>query len=318
MELNLLPTPRHIIGVDDFDLDLLHQLFEVARDERARFRSMKKWRDRRNYRPLDGATAASLFYQPSTRTRFSFEQAMRLLGGQVTTTESAGLFSSAKKGESLVDTVKIACGYLFDVIILRHDDEDSALHASSCSAIPVINAGAGQGEHPTQALLDLFSIIEMCNTDTPLTITFVGDLQSRVVHSNLRLLERVNNRMLEIAKLNLVSPDDMRLEEHISASLNAPHRVLSKLTPDVLAASDVVYSTRTQDPGQARRNGNGAAYALTNEQADTMPEHGIILHPLPRVAELPEEVDRNNRARYFDQAANGLWIRMALLQHVLN
>ena len=261
---------------------------------------------------------ASLFYEPSTRTRFSFESAMLRLGGSVITTENAREFSSAAKGESLADSTRIMNGYA-DVIVMRHNEAGSAARAAEISCIPVINAGDGAGQHPTQALLDIYTIADAFAGINQLTIAMVGDLRyGRTVRSLAYLLTKYDN-----VEIIFVSPPVCRMEGDIKAYLDKnglPWREetdLAAVTPLV----DCIYMTRIQKERFHSIDDYQAAagkYILTPERVHTMKPGAIIMHPLPRVDEIPKEVDADPRARYFQQAQNGLYIRMALLYLLLN
>jgi aspartate carbamoyltransferase catalytic subunit len=254
---------------------------------------------------------ATLFFEPSTRTRLSFETAMHRLGGQIVTVADPKT-SSAAKGESLADSMRTVEGYA-DVIVIRHPRKGSAEEAAEAVSIPVINAGDGTGQHPTQALLDVYTIQKEKGSLDGLTVTLAGDLKNgRTVHSLSNLLARLGTR------LHLVSPAALEMPAEITAALRSEGADVTVGT-DLAAAmreSDVVYVTRIQrerfeDPQEYERL--RGAYVLdlsTIEQA----KPGItIMHPLPRVDEIATEVDQYPGAAYFRQAANGVPVRMALL-----
>ena len=274
--------------------------------------------ERRFAKALDGCIMASLFYEPSTRTRFSFESAMLRLGGSVITTENAREFSSAAKGESLADSTRIMNGYA-DVIVMRHNEAGSAARAAEISTIPVINAGDGAGQHPTQALLDLYTIADAFSGIDGLKIAMVGDLRyGRTVRSLSYLLTKYAD--LEII---FVSPPVCRMEGDIKAYLDK-NEISWREEADldhVASEVDCVYMTRIQkerfhDPEDYKQA--AGKYILTPERVRTMKPDAIIMHPLPRVDEIPKVVDDDPRARYFQQAQNGLYIRMALLYLLLS
>jgi aspartate carbamoyltransferase len=264
---------------------------------------------------LKGKILASVFYEPSTRTSSSFTSAMERLGGSVIPINEVR-YSSVSKGESLPDTVRTLEAYA-DVIVLRHPEVGSAALAAQYARKPVINAGDGVGEHPTQALLDLFTIKEELNQIDGLTITMLGDLKyGRTVHSLARLLS-----MYKI-KINYVSPDILRMPDEIVNELNEkgiPQAAYTRLE-EVLPTTDVLYVTRVQkerftDPETYEAVKN--VYVLTADLMKIAKEQMIVMHPLPRVGEISMDVDDDPRAAYFRQMEYGLYVRMALLAMVL-
>ncbi len=302
----------HIISTQQFlDINFLNEIFRLADDSEERDR-------KGTLQPiLKGKILASLFYEPSTRTRFSFETAMQKLGGSVISTENAQHFSSAIKGESLVDTIKVVGEYA-DVIVLRHHTEGSSKSIAEFSNVPVINAGDGSGEHPTQALLDLYTIQKEFGSIDGLKIAFVGDLlYGRTVHSLVYLLSLYKN-----VKIILVSLEQFKLPEKYKRFLQENNIYFEESTSlnDILNDIDVLYVTRVQK----ERFESGTeyekvkdTYIIDQSVLKRMKERAIIMHPLPRVNEIHQEVDKDRRAVYFKQAKNGLYIRMALLQMLL-
>jgi aspartate carbamoyltransferase catalytic subunit len=264
--------------------------------------------------PLSGKLLATLFYEPSTRTRLSFEAAMMRLGGNVLTTENAREFSSAIKGETVEDTVRVVGGYA-DAIVLRHFEAGAAERAAAVSPVPIINAGDGAGQHPTQALLDLYTIHRELGRVDGLTITLAGDLKyGRTARSLSYLLGKFTG-----VCLRFVSPPELRMETDITEYLSASgisFEETDALSPD----TDVLYQTRIQKERLAKGEDAEALagkYVVTREFADRMPEQAIIMHPLPRVDEIQPETDASPRAAYFRQARYGLLVRMALLKRIL-
>jgi aspartate carbamoyltransferase catalytic subunit len=260
---------------------------------------------------MEGQILATLFFEPSTRTRLSFETAMRRLGGQVITVADPKTSSTAK-GESLADSMRTVEGYA-DVIVIRHPRKGSAQEAAEAVALPVINAGDGTGQHPTQALLDVYTIQKEKGSLEGLTMTLAGDLKNgRTAHSLVYLLARFGIRLL------FVSPTELKMPAEITAELKKVGADVSEGS-DLAAAmrqSDVVYVTRIQrerfeDPAEYERlKGSYVVDMAMIRQA----KPGItIMHPLPRVDEIAPEVDTYEGAAYFRQAANGVPIRMALL-----
>lgn len=303
---------KHVVESQQFDRELLEAVFKTT-DE------MKKdlYGERRLAKSLDGKIMASLFYEPSTRTRFSFESAMRRLGGSVITTENAREFSSAAKGESLSDSTRIMNGYA-DIIVMRHNEAGSAVRAAEISSIPIINAGDGAGQHPTQALLDIYTIVDAFPEMSNLKVALVGDLRyGRTVRSLSYLLSKYEN--MEII---FVSPPVCKMERDIKEYLdkyNVSWREETDLA-DVAREADCVYMTRIQkERFHSVDDYHEAAskYILSPEIVREMKADAIIMHPLPRVDEIPPEVDEAPQARYFEQAQNGLYIRMALLYLLL-
>ena len=310
---------RHVVTVRDFTLGFLDSVFQSAaaskrqhagRGRGARVRWSPHWNALRDH------VMISLFYEASTRTRHSFEAAMARLGGTVVTTENAAEFSSAIKGESLEDSIRIESGY-GDVIVLRHKEKGAAARAAAVSDVPVINAGDGDGEHPTQALLDLFTVAEQFPGRRDLRVTFVGDLlKGRTVHSLAYLASVLEGTPAGFAgKVNFVAPGAMQIPESIERLVRdcgLPCEKHDGLSPALIAESDVVYMTRTQSERHDVAVG-GDSYALTEQLAGSLAPDAVVLHPLPRNSELPEAIDRLPQARYFEQARNGLFVRMAVL-----
>jgi len=269
-----------------------------------------------NRSSLRGKLLANVFYEPSTRTRFSFDAAMQKLGGRIIDTESAGHFSSVTKGETLSDTIRIIAGYA-DAIVLRHPEKGSAKVASEFSPSPVINAGDGPGEHPTQALLDIYTIRKERGTPDNLTIAMVGDLlYGRTVHSLLYLLSVYN-----IKKIYLISPPQLKLPEIYTSYLKEKGIETEEAElNDIIDKVDVWYITRVQKErfeNIEAYNEVKDCYVINGEVVCQMKPDAIIMHPLPRVNEISPEVDTDSRAAYFRQAKNGLYIRMALLHALL-
>lgn len=300
---------KDIISVKQFSRDDLEHIFGVALEMEEMVRRIG------SFDLLKGKILASLFYEPSTRTSSSFTAAMERLGGSVIPISEVR-YSSVSKGESLPDTVRTLEAYA-DVIVLRHPEVGSAELAAKYARKPIINAGDGIGEHPTQALLDLFTIqAEMGHIDG-LTVTMVGDLKyGRTVHSLARLLTLFN------VKINYVSPEILRMPAHIIEELDAkgiPQAEHTTLDP-VIAESDVLYVTRVQkerfenvDEYDLVKN----AFIISPETLTQAKEDMIVMHPLPRVGEITMEVDDDPRAAYFRQMEYGLYVRMALLAMVL-
>ena len=272
---------------------------------------------------LCGKTLVSLFYEPSTRTRLSFESAMIRLGGKVIGTENAGEFSSKAKGESLEDTIRVIGGY-GDIIVLRYYKKGGAERAQKISSIPIINAGDGPGQHPTQALLDLYTIKKSFNKIDGLNIALVGDLlNGRTVRSLCYFLAKhyPNNHIY------LVSPEKVKMATDITNYLRK-YKVNFEETNDlasILPKVDVVYQTRVQAERLINEKElykevqiESKKLIINTRSLRLMKKNAIIMHPLPRITEISYAVDKDPRALYFQQAQNGLYIRMALLKMILS
>lgn len=301
----------HVVESQQFDRALLEHVFAVAED-------MEKVVARGGSDELSGRIMASLFYEPSTRTRLSFESAMLRLGGEVLGTESAGEFSSVAKGETLEDTIQIIAGYS-DVIVLRHSEVGASRRAAEISPVPVINAGDGPGQHPTQALLDLYTIRKEHGSLDGLKIAMVGDLANgRTVRSLSYLLSKYDG-----VQLVFVAPPAVAMGRDIKAHLDERGMRYTE-TEDLdtaLREADVVYQTRIQKERFAGRMEEyrrvHGLYVMDRAALARMRPDAILMHPLPRVGEIRPEVDADPRAAYFRQARNGLFIRMALLRMLL-
>jgi aspartate carbamoyltransferase catalytic subunit len=303
---------NHVIESQQFTLPLIHEIFQVA-DQ------MEKILERGGTLDYQNKIMASLFYAPSTRTRFSFESAMYRLGGKVITTEQAHMFSSVIGGETLEDTIRVVSNFA-DVIVLRHTEIGAAKRASLVSKVPIINAGDGKGgQHPTQALLDLYTIYKELGYIDGLKVAFVGDLeQGRTVRSLAYLLGKFERVMLYF-----IAPDFLQIKEDIQDYLTR-HNVWFTLENDlnkVISEVDVVYVTRIEK----ERFGDKIElyektiknYFIDKDVLQKLKQKAIIMHPLPRLNEISIEVDDDPRAVYFKQTRNGLLVRMALLTMVL-
>ncbi|MGH9452143.1 MAG: aspartate carbamoyltransferase [Terriglobia bacterium] len=303
---------HHIVEAQQFDRPTLLELFEHSRQMEGVVRQG-------GMTDYQNQIMATLFYEPSTRTRFSFEAAMHRLGGRVITTENAREFSSVSKGETLEDTIRILNGYA-DIIVIRHFEVGAAQRAAAVSRVPVINAGDGVGQHPTQALLDLYTIQKEIGAIDGLRIAMVGDLaQGRTVRSLSYLLGKFDD-----VKIFFVAPELLKMKEDILAHLRE-HGVryeeesdLEKVLPEV----NVIYQTRIQKERFGDRAGDyekcRGLYVIDRSSLALMRRDAIIMHPLPRIDEIAMEVDQDPRAAYFRQAENGLVVRMALLKMVLD
>jgi len=294
-----------ILSVKQFNHQDLDIIFDVARD-------MREMVDRQGaVDVLKGKLLANLFYEPSTRTSSSFTAATQRLGGNVIQINNV-TFSSVSKGEELRDTIRTMGSYS-DAIVLRHPDEGSADIAAEVSEKPIINAGDGIGEHPTQALLDIFTIVEELGTIDGLTVTMLGDLKyGRTVHSLAKLLA------LYDVKLHFVAPDLLKAPNALVDSL-----IESGVGPckhvdldSIISETDVLYVTRVQQErfvDQSVYEKVNRSYAVNIDTMDIAKERMIVMHPLPRVDEISRAVDEDPRAAYFRQMEYGMYVRMALL-----
>jgi len=268
-----------------------------------------------NQKLLEGRVIASLFFEPSTRTRLSFESAINRLGGRVIGFASKDS-SSVQKGESLKDTIKTVSNYS-DLIIMRHPLEGSARYASEVADVPVINAGDGANQHPTQTMLDLYSIRKTQGKLDDLELFLVGDLKyGRTVHSLLMAMSLFNTTF------HFVSPPELKIPKEYKLFLQEKGLDYHEHTEftDIISEADIIYMTRIQrerfsDPMEYEKTKN--SYVLENSMLEGTKDNMRILHPLPRVNEIDEDVDDSNKAYYFPQALNGVYTRMALMSSIL-
>jgi len=296
----------HVIESQQFDRKIIKLLFKTADS----FLKSRK-------NPLKGKIMASLFHEPSTRTRFSFESAMLGLGGKVISTENASEFSSAAKGETLEDTIRVMSQYA-DIIVLRHPKQGASKRAAAVSEVPIINAGDGAGQHPTQALLDLYTIQKELGKIDGIHIALVGDLKNgRTVRSLAYLLGKYKD-----ISVTFISPKPLRIGFDIKKYLDQ-HNVIweeQEKWDGILKNMDVIYQTRIQKE-RFKKAGDykkfKGKYILTLKEVKQMKKNSVIMHPLPRVDEIATEVDASPKAAYFRQAKYGLLVRMALLQFLL-
>ncbi len=299
---------RHLMSPLDFSTDELERLFVLAGDIE---KNMPKYAH-----VCDGKKLATCFYEPSTRTRLSFEAAMLNLGGNVLGFSEASS-SSAAKGESVSDTIRVISCYA-DICAMRHPKEGAPMVAASRSRIPVINAGDGGHQHPTQTLTDLLTIRSLNGTLNNFTIGLCGDLKfGRTVHSLIRALLRYEN-----INFVFISPDELKVPDYITNALdekNAPYKEVTKLE-DVIGDLDILYMTRVQRERFFNEEDYIRLkdfYVLTKEKMAMAKENMMVLHPLPRVNEISVEVDDDPRAMYFKQAQYGVYVRMALIMTLL-
>ncbi len=300
---------KDIVEVSQFDRADLESIFDLA----------DRMRDPGGMgTSLAGRILATVFYEPSTRTRLSFESAMLRLGGSVISTENAREFSSAIKGETVEDTIRIINGYA-DAIVIRHYEQGAAGRAAAVSTVPVINAGDGPGEHPTQALLDLYTVRHELGRIDNLKVALVGDLRfGRAARSLAKLFAQTTG-----CEILFVSPPAVPMGLDVRDELEeagVPFGDEPNLS-DAVAVADVVYQTRIQRERFAtdeEYQESRGVYVIDKEMLDRMKPEAILLHPLPRVDEISPDVDADPRAVYFRQAHNGVLVRMALLEMLLN
>ena len=300
---------RHLIDIQELSTLEIEELIAVAEDIIA---NPEKYRDSCRYKKL-----ATLFFEPSTRTRLSFEAAMYELGGNVLSMSSAGS-SSAAKGESVADTAKTVSCYA-DIIAMRHPKEGAPLVASMNSTIPVINAGDGGHNHPTQTLTDLLTIKREKGRFDNLTVGFCGDLKfGRTVHSLISALSRYTG-----IKIVLISPEELKLPSYVKEEFLKPNGIKYKQTTDLLEVMpelDILYMTRVQKERFFNEQDYirlKDSYILTQSKLNLAKSDCIVMHPLPRVNEITVEVDKDPRACYFKQVLYGKYIRMALIKMLL-
>ena len=291
---------KHVLSAKQYNRESLEELFRLTDDIKNNPQKYSK--------KLEGKIVAVMFYEPSTRTRMSFQTAVLRLGGQVIATENAASNSSGRKGESLQDTVKILQGYA-DAIVIRHSSDTMPEEASQVAKVPILNGGAGKGEHPTQALLDVYTIREYRGNVDNLKIAVLGDLlNGRTIHSLLRLVSLYDNvKVYGLSKECFALPQeyiDMLAERGIE------YKKCNSFD-DIPKDVDVLYHTRIQSERFEGDFGR-EEYIINKETLNKFSEHTIVLHPLPRNEEISTDIDDDPRAMYFKQAHNGLYIRMGL------
>lgn len=296
---------RSLVSINDFTKEEILKIVDLAAEFEAN----------PNQDLLKHKVVASLFFEPSTRTRLSFETAINRLGGRVVGFTDASS-SSTTKGETLMDTIKMVSNYA-DLIVMRHPMEGSARYAAEQSRVPIVNAGDGANQHPTQTLLDLYSIKKTQGTLENLNIFMVGDLKyGRTVHSLLHALAHFN------PVFNFISPDELSMPDEYKVWLDSKgikYYEHSEFT-DIISRADILYMTRVQrerfvDPIEYEKVKD--VYILNNAMLDNTKDNLRILHPLPRVNEIDTDVDANPKAYYFEQAENGVYARMAIMCSIL-
>ncbi|RLC45702.1 MAG: aspartate carbamoyltransferase [Candidatus Cloacimonadota bacterium] len=296
---------KHLISMRDLSKnDILHFIETAELIEKGKMKPN-----------LKGKLAALLFFEPSTRTRFSFESAMKRLGGETLTMSGTGT-TSAKKGESFADTIKTISQYA-DILVIRSVLEGASRYASEIVSIPVVNAGDGANQHPTQALLDLYSIVKTQGTLENITIAIIGDLKfGRTVHSLVYGLSYFSPRFYFISPLHLSLPEHIKNELHSKNIIFEEGREIDNLVNKL----DIMYVTRIQkerfaDPEEYEKL--KGSYQITSNILNNVKGNFKILHPLPRVNEITTEVDNTPYAYYFEQAKNGLYMRQSIISMLL-
>ncbi|MEI6222945.1 MAG: aspartate carbamoyltransferase [bacterium] len=299
-------TGQSIISANQFSPASLKDIFERAD------RITKRVQQEGVLPTLNDKVMATLFYEPSTRTRLSFESAMQRLGGRVVSTSSAKQYSSVIKGETLSDTIRTIQQYS-DVIVLRHTDKGAATEASTVAQIPIINAGDGDGEHPTQALLDMYTILKESGRHEGLKIAMIGDLKyGRTVHSLSQLLTLYDNSFY------FVSPPELTIPAWVKEKITCPYQETQNLL-EILPEVDVLYVTRIQKErfeSEAEYERYRGVYKITPEVMEKAKSTMVLMHPLPRIDEISPAIDTDPRAAYFRQVKNGMLIRMTMLSLV--
>ncbi len=295
-------TLRHLISIEDLSKADIERILDLAEY----FIPVAEGKKRLEI--LKGKILANLFFEPSTRTRMSFEVAMKRLGGEVINLTSQEA-SSIAKGENLADTIRVISGYA-DAIVIRHSLEGAAKFAAENSSVPVINAGDGAGQHPTQTLLDLFTLRKEAKLEG-VKIALVGDLKySRTVHSLVKALKLYN------AKMFFVCPDPLMLPEELFEEVGGERVSLEEVISEV----DAIYVTRIQKerfPDEEEYRKVAGSYVITSKLLENAKENLIIMHPLPRIDEITFDVDKTKHAVYYRQAFYGVPVRMAILSEVI-
>ena len=292
---------ENLISCNQFTKENLEEIFDLA--------DKMKLNPEKYTETLKNKLIAVMFFEPSTRTRMSFEAAIQRLGGKMIVTENGKENSSAKKGETIEDTIRVLEGYA-DAIIMRHSRDDSSKAAAKVSKVPIINAGSGKAEHPTQSLLDIYTIREKRgNLDG-----ILGDLKyGRTVHSLIEILSLYKN-----VEVYALSKKEFELQDEYIEFMNEHNIKFTKCTSfeDMPKDVDVLYHTRIQSERFEGDFGK-EEYIINKEILDKFSKDTIVMHPLPRNEEISEDIDDDPRAKYFKQAENGMWVRMALLADIL-
>lgn len=295
---------KNVISCDQFTKEDLKKLFDLA--------DVVRTNPEKYMNALNGKVVTTLFFEPSTRTRLSFETAVVRLGGRLVSTENGKTNSSSTKGETLEDTIRVVTGYT-DAIIMRHSFNDAAERAAKVATVPVINAGSGKGEHPTQSLLDAYTIRREKGRLDHLKIAILGDLiNGRTIHSLIKLFSQYENiEFFALSKENLCLP-----EKYVKIIENSGNKYFKCSSfADIPKDVDIMYHTRIQAERCDEDLGK-EEFVINKNILDQFSENTLVMHPLPRVDEISSDIDDDKRAKYFEQAHNGMWVRMALLLEV--
>jgi len=296
---------KNVLNCNQFTKTDLKEIFDLADVVRA---NPKEY-----VNALDGKVITTIFFEPSTRTRLSFEAAIQRLGAKLISTENGKTSSSATKGELLEDTIRVVDGYA-DAIVMRHSDNDSAIRAAKVSSVPIINAGSGKAEHPTQSLLDAYTIRSKKGRLDNLKIAILGDLvHGRTIHSLIKLFGLYDNiEFYALSMKHLELP-----EEYVNIIEKTGNKFIKcNSFADIPKDVDVMYHTRIQAE-RSDENLGKEEFVINKKILNEFSKNTIVMHPLPRVNEIDADVDDDERAVYFEQAHNGMWVRMALLLKVL-
>lgn len=295
---------KNVISCDQFTKEDLKEIFDLA--------DVVRTNPNKYMNALEGKVVTTLFFEPSTRTRLSFETAIVRLGARLVSTENGRTSSSSTKGESLEDTIKTVSGYT-DAIVMRHSCNEAAERAAKVSTVPIVNAGSGKGEHPTQSLLDAYTIRREKGRLNNLKIAILGDLiNGRTIHSLIKLFGLYDNiEFYALSMEHLELPD-----KYVKIIKDTGNKYIKCNTfSDIPKDVDIMYHTRIQ----AERSDSDLGtekFIIDKSVLDQFSENTIIMHPLPRVNEISTDIDNDKRAKYFEQAHNGMWVRMALLLKV--
>jgi len=297
---------RHILSGDQFCREEIDNLFKLTDHIRENERSYQA--------AISDKVVATIFYEPSTRTRLSFEAAILRLGGKNISTENATEMSSVTKGETLEDTIRVMAAYS-DAVIIRHPSVTSATDAAAVSSVPIINAGAGKGEHPTQALLDTYTIYKNKGKLDGISLAVMGDLKyGRTIHSLIKLMCLYKDVTIYGLSHDVVALTDDYIKYMEERGIK--YNKVEKLT-DLPKDLDIIYQTRTQTERFEEKGVKAEEIILNQETMSHFGPDTLILHPLPRVNEISTDMDDDPRAKYFEQSENGMYVRMGLLYEIL-
>jgi len=297
---------KHVLSCEQFSRAEIDALFKLTDHIRENERSYQA--------AIADKVVATIFYEPSTRTRLSFEAAILRLGGKNISTENALEMSSAIKGESLEDTIRVMDAYS-DAVIMRHFDTDSAVRAAAVSSVPIVNAGAGSGEHPTQALLDSYTIYKNKGRLDGISLAVMGDLKyGRTIHSLIKLMCLYDN----VTVYGLSAPAVALTEDYVKymEDRGVKYTVVEKIS-DLPKDLDIIYQTRTQTERFLEKGIHAEEIVIDKASMSHFGDDTLVLHPLPRRHEISTDMDNDPRSKYFEQSENGMYVRMGLLYEIL-